>query len=63
MDMKYSPAFLVDGSSLRCFEENCVQSEKVLMGVRHVSRPHYGLQVRSACSTIFCIKFLSFIIY
>ncbi|KMT12615.1 hypothetical protein BVRB_5g098530 isoform B [Beta vulgaris subsp. vulgaris] len=33
-----------DGSSLRCFEENCVQSEKVLMGVRHVSRPHYGLQ-------------------
>ncbi|KAL2902872.1 Aminodeoxychorismate synthase chloroplastic [Bienertia sinuspersici] len=23
---------------------DCVQSEKVLMGIRHVSRPHYGLQ-------------------
>lgn len=44
MSMKYSPAYLGDGNSLLSFHGDCVQSEKVLMGIRHVSRPHYGLQ-------------------
>lgn len=47
-----SPAYLGEGSSLLSSHADCAQSEKVLMGIRHVSRPHYGLQVLSASITI-----------
>lgn len=52
MSMKYSPSYPGDGNSLPSFYGDRGQSEKVLMGIRHVSRPHYGLQVCSACITI-----------
>ncbi|KNA23331.1 hypothetical protein SOVF_025710 isoform B [Spinacia oleracea] len=44
MSMKYSPSYPGDGNSLPSFYGDRGQSEKVLMGIRHVSRPHYGLQ-------------------
>ncbi|XP_021757714.1 aminodeoxychorismate synthase, chloroplastic-like isoform X1 [Chenopodium quinoa] len=44
MSIKYSPAYLGNESSLPSLHGDCVDSEKVLMGIRHISRPHYGLQ-------------------
>uniref|UniRef100_A0A803L579 aminodeoxychorismate synthase n=1 Tax=Chenopodium quinoa TaxID=63459 RepID=A0A803L579_CHEQI len=44
MSMNYSPSYLGIESSLPSFHGDSVDSEKVLMGIRHISRPHYGLQ-------------------
>uniref|UniRef100_A0A803LWN1 aminodeoxychorismate synthase n=1 Tax=Chenopodium quinoa TaxID=63459 RepID=A0A803LWN1_CHEQI len=50
MSIKYSPAYLGNESSLPSLHGDCVDSEKVLMGIRHISRPHYGLQGRARFS-------------
>ena len=43
---------LGNGSSSFALPGGNLQSDKVLMGIKHVTRPHYGLQVLLICITI-----------
>ena len=45
-------SFLGNGSSSFALPGGNLQSDKVLMGIKHVIRPHYGLQVLLTCITI-----------